>query len=124
EDYKPLLRVAFPRTRIRRRRWKTRSTTRTMLHRSSTICRTRPARRRRMAPTSLPARSNHATLLIGRRSRRGTRACCSATRYDRRMDATRTDIPADWLADFEAASRRPLALRMRYAFIHTDKPGL
>jgi hypothetical protein len=40
------------------------------------------------------------------------------------MDATRTDIPADWLADFEAASKRPLALRMRYAFIHTDKPGL
>ena len=34
-----------------------------------------------------------------------------------------TAIPADWLADFEAASRRPLALRMRYAFIHTDKPG-
>ena len=40
------------------------------------------------------------------------------------MDSTRTDIPADWLADFEAASKRPLALRMRYAFIHTDKPGL
>ena len=33
-------------------------------------------------------------------------------------------IDADWLADFEAAARRPLALRMRYAFIHTDKPGL
>ena len=33
-------------------------------------------------------------------------------------------IPADWLADFEAARRRPLALRMRYAFIHTYKPGL
>ena len=38
----------------------------------------------------------------------------------------RADVPIepDWLADFEAASRRPLALRMRYAFIHTDKPGL
>lgn len=35
-----------------------------------------------------------------------------------------TDIPADWLADFEAARRRPLALRMRYAFIHTYKPVL
>ena len=35
-----------------------------------------------------------------------------------------TTIPADWLADFEAASRRPLPVRMRYAFIHTDKPGL
>jgi hypothetical protein len=34
------------------------------------------------------------------------------------------DIPAEWLADFEAAARRPLALRMRYAFIHTYKPVL
>lgn len=33
-------------------------------------------------------------------------------------------IPSDWLADFEAAARRPLALRVRYAFIHTYKPGL
>ena len=33
-------------------------------------------------------------------------------------------IPADWLADFEAAARRPLPLRMRYAFIHTYKPVL
>jgi hypothetical protein len=33
-------------------------------------------------------------------------------------------IPADWLADFDAASRRPLALRLQYAFIHTHKPGL
>ena len=40
------------------------------------------------------------------------------------MQTTRPDIPADWLADFEAASKRPLALRMRYAFIHTEKPGL
>ena len=31
---------------------------------------------------------------------------------------------SEWLADFEAAARRPLALRMRYAFIHTYKPGL
>jgi len=31
-------------------------------------------------------------------------------------------IPADLLADFEAASRRPLRQRMRYAFIHTHKP--
>lgn len=30
----------------------------------------------------------------------------------------------DWLADFEAASRRSLAQRMRYAFIHTYKPVL
>ena len=31
-------------------------------------------------------------------------------------------IPADLLADFEAAARRPLRQRMRYAFIHTHKP--
>jgi hypothetical protein len=34
------------------------------------------------------------------------------------------DIPADWLEEFEAASRRPLATRMRYAFISTYKPVL
>src|SRR5690606_28241118 len=33
-------------------------------------------------------------------------------------------IPADWLAEFEAAARRPLAQRMRYAFIRTYKPVL
>jgi len=31
-------------------------------------------------------------------------------------------IPADWLAEFEAAARRPLEQRMRYAFIKTYKP--
>jgi hypothetical protein len=35
-----------------------------------------------------------------------------------------SDIPADWLAEFEAAARRPLATRLRYAFIHTYKPVL
>lgn len=35
-----------------------------------------------------------------------------------------TGVSSEWLADFEAASRRPLALRMRYAFIHTHKPVL
>ena len=35
-----------------------------------------------------------------------------------------SNTPADWLADFEAAARRPLPLRMRYAFIHTYKPVL
>lgn len=29
-----------------------------------------------------------------------------------------------WEAEFEAASRRPLAVRFRYAFIHTHKPVL
>ena len=33
-------------------------------------------------------------------------------------------IPADWLAEFEAAARRPLAQRFRYAFIRTYKPVL
>ena len=32
---------------------------------------------------------------------------------------TEGSIPTEWLADFEAAARRPLALRIRYAFIHT-----
>ena len=29
-----------------------------------------------------------------------------------------------WLADFEANARRPLAVRLRYAFIKTYKPVL
>lgn len=33
-------------------------------------------------------------------------------------------IPEDWLAEFEAAARRPLAMRFRYAFIKTYKPVL
>lgn len=32
------------------------------------------------------------------------------------------DIPLDWLKDFEAAARRPLSQRWRYAFIKTYKP--
>lgn len=40
-----------------------------------------------------------------------------------RMDQDEAkSIPADWLAEFEAAARRPLALRMKYAFIRTYKP--
>jgi hypothetical protein len=35
-----------------------------------------------------------------------------------------TDIPAEWLAEFEAAARRPLETRMKYAFIKTYKPVL
>jgi hypothetical protein len=34
------------------------------------------------------------------------------------------EIPADWLREFEAAARRPLEVRLRYAFIHTYKPVL
>ena len=31
---------------------------------------------------------------------------------------------AEWIEEFEAARRRPLPLRMRYAFIHTYNPVL
>lgn len=34
------------------------------------------------------------------------------------------DIPADSLAEFEAAARRPLETRMKYSFIRTYKPVL
>jgi hypothetical protein len=37
---------------------------------------------------------------------------------------TESTIPPDWLAEFEAAARRPLETRFRYAFIHTYKPVL
>ena len=33
-------------------------------------------------------------------------------------------IPREWLEEFEAAARRPLAQRMKYAFIRTYKPVL
>jgi hypothetical protein len=41
--------------------------------------------------------------------------------YGAGADAT---IPAEWLAEFEAAARRSLETRFRYAFIHTHKPVL
>jgi hypothetical protein len=34
------------------------------------------------------------------------------------------NIPREWLEEFEAAARRSLEVRMRYAFIHTYKPVL
>jgi hypothetical protein len=37
---------------------------------------------------------------------------------------TKTKIPREWLEEFEAASRRPLKQRMKYAFIRTYKPVL
>ena len=40
------------------------------------------------------------------------------------MPASRPPIPPEWLEEFEAASRRPLEMRMRYAFLHTYKPVL
>lgn len=38
--------------------------------------------------------------------------------------STDRDIRPDWLAEFEAAARRPLPLRFRYAFVRTHKPVL
>jgi len=31
-------------------------------------------------------------------------------------------IPPEWLAEVEAAARRPVEMRVRYAFIHTHTP--
>ena len=46
---------------------------------------------------------------------------------DNRSDRPYTEhveepIPSDWLAEFEAAARRSLELRWRYAFFKTYKP--
>jgi hypothetical protein len=38
------------------------------------------------------------------------------------IGAEHDQIPPEWLAEFEAAARRPLRVRMKYAFIHTYKP--
>jgi hypothetical protein len=38
--------------------------------------------------------------------------------------ASSTEIPAEWLAEFEAARKRPLSQRFRYSFIRTYKPVL
>lgn len=38
------------------------------------------------------------------------------------MTAENQQIPSEWLAEFEAASKRPLKVRLRYAFIKTYKP--
>jgi hypothetical protein len=38
--------------------------------------------------------------------------------------STTKPIPTDWQAEFEAAARRPLKQRWRYAFIKTHKPVL
>jgi hypothetical protein len=35
-----------------------------------------------------------------------------------------SNIPPDWLAEFEAAARRPLDQRLKYAFVYTYKPVL
>ena len=40
------------------------------------------------------------------------------------LSKAQQDIPVDLLAEFEAAARRSLRVRLRYAFIHTYKPVL
>lgn len=40
------------------------------------------------------------------------------------MTESDSDIPREWLEEFEAAARRPLKTRMKYAFIRTYKPVL
>ncbi|MGI0149168.1 MAG: hypothetical protein ACREDF_06525 [Thermoplasmata archaeon] len=40
------------------------------------------------------------------------------------IDPVSTEQVREWEAEFEAAARRPLRTRMRYAFIHTYKPIL
>jgi hypothetical protein len=39
-------------------------------------------------------------------------------------DNREDDNPREWLAEFEAAARRPLSERLRYSFIKTYKPVL
>lgn len=39
-----------------------------------------------------------------------------------RAQTDSADIPQEWLEEFEAAARRPLQTRFRYAFIRTYKP--
>jgi hypothetical protein len=38
--------------------------------------------------------------------------------------STDREIPPEWLAEFEAAARRTLKQRIRYAFVRTHKPVL
>jgi len=39
-------------------------------------------------------------------------------------EENRKPIPREWREEFEAAARRPLALRWKYSFIKTYKPVL
>jgi hypothetical protein len=45
-----------------------------------------------------------------------------APQPDRSPAERLASIPPEWLAEFEAAARRPLEQRLRYAFIKTYKP--
>src|SRR3954470_6356479 len=48
----------------------------------------------------------------------------SETSWPRGATLRADDIPAEWLAEFEAAARRPLSTPFCYTFIHTYKPVL
>jgi hypothetical protein len=50
--------------------------------------------------------------------------CASILEGMRDPEKNSANIPQDWLEEFEAAARRPLALRFRYAFVKTYKPVL
>ena len=54
---------------------------------------------------------------------RGQSLLRPSPRYNAAMDQEPV-IPPDWLAEFEAAARRPLEQRLKYAFIKTYKPVL
>lgn len=41
-----------------------------------------------------------------------------------RMASESPEIPPEWLAEFEAAARRPLEQRFKYGFVKTYKPVL
>jgi hypothetical protein len=41
---------------------------------------------------------------------------------EQREQHSSAEIPREWLDEFEAAARRPLEQRFRYAFIKTYKP--
>ena len=43
-------------------------------------------------------------------------------RDDRNQQTATAEDSSAWIEEFEAASRRPLETRMRYAFIRTYKP--
>lgn len=51
------------------------------------------------------------------------RSVAGGTHAPQRQEKS-TLVRAEWIKEFEAAARRPLATRVRYAFIHTYKPVL
>ena len=50
--------------------------------------------------------------------------CMNDKNSDSKSTADYAGIPDEWLAEFEAAARRPLETRFRYAFVRTYKPVL